>query len=162
MKLPTPWLAGAALGAGLFVLAPGVDAGTSEVAPSARRCFEVSGAPGDVAVVNLTPILAQGIGHGLLVSSDVTSVPTASNVNYSPGSVDPNVALAPIGADGRVCFVNSEHDEFCCISSLTMPARSTPPPIKPATVSTAHNNAVIDTRQSWRCARPESSAVLRG
>ena len=26
----------------------------------------------------------------------------------APGVVDPNVAIAPIGADGKVCYVNSE------------------------------------------------------
>jgi len=69
----------------------------------------VTGAPGDVAVVNLTPVLAEGPGNGLLVSSDITSPPVASNVNFGPGSVDPNVAFAPIGSDGQVCFVNSMH-----------------------------------------------------
>ena len=78
------------------------------VAPSARRCFEVAGSPGDAAVVNLTPVLAQGPGFGVLVSSDVSVVPNASNVNYGVGSVDPNVAVAPIGADGRVCFQNAD------------------------------------------------------
>ena len=59
--------------------------------------------------MNLTPVNAAGLGNGQLVSSDVVSAPVASNVNFSPGSFDPNVALAPIGADGRVCFVNSVH-----------------------------------------------------
>jgi hypothetical protein len=72
-----------------------------------RRCVAVAGRPGDVAVVNLTPVRADGAGHGLLVSSDVVAPPDASNVNYAPGTVDPNVALAPIGADGRVCYQNA-------------------------------------------------------
>src|SRR5690606_25360244 len=29
------------------------------------------------------------------------------NVNFAPGTVDPNVALAVIGVDGKVCYVNS-------------------------------------------------------
>lgn len=33
----------------------------------------------------------------------------ASNVNFGPGTLDPNVAIAPIGADGKVCFFNSQH-----------------------------------------------------
>jgi hypothetical protein len=69
----------------------------------------VAGAPGDVAVVNLTPVGATAAGNGQLVPSDVTSPPNASNVNFGPGTIDPNVALAPIGTDGRVCFVNSQH-----------------------------------------------------
>ncbi len=58
-------------------------------------------------MVNLTPVLAGGQGHALLVSSDVSAAPTASSVNYSIGTVDPNVAIAPIGADGRVCVENA-------------------------------------------------------
>ena len=56
-----------------------------------------AGSPGDVALVNLTPVQASGLGHGQLVSSDVLVPPEASNVNFGPGTVDPNVAAAPIG-----------------------------------------------------------------
>ena len=59
--------------------------------------------------MNLTPVLAEGAGNGLLVSSDLTTPPNASNANYAPGTVDPNVAIAPIGRDGQVCYVNSRH-----------------------------------------------------
>ncbi len=76
------------------------------IPPSGRVCFHVAGSPGDAAVVNLTPVDADGHGYGLLVSSDVPA-PFASNVNYTPVSIDPNVAVDPIGSDGQVCFVNS-------------------------------------------------------
>ena len=33
----------------------------------------------------------------------------SANVNFEPGRVDPNVAVARIGVDGQVCFVNSFH-----------------------------------------------------
>lgn len=85
--------------------------GGARLAPGARRCFSVAGSPGDVALVNLTPVQARSRGYGLLVSSDVTGAPVASNVNFGPGSVDPNVAFAPIGSDGHVCYVNSVHSE---------------------------------------------------
>ena len=80
--------------------------GGGRVPPGGRLCFAVSGSPGDAAVVNLTPVEADNGGYGLLVSSDVPA-PVASNVNYAPGTIDPNVAVAPIGSDGQVCFVNS-------------------------------------------------------
>ena len=85
--------------------------GGARLAAGARRCFPVAGSPGDVALVNLTPVQAHGRGYGLLVSSDVTGAPVASNVNFAPGSVDPNVAFAPIGSDGQVCYHNSMHSE---------------------------------------------------
>jgi hypothetical protein len=85
------------------------------LAPGERRCFDVDRAPGDLdggvgdlAVVNLTPVNATAPGFGVLVSSNVTETPIASSVNFSPGSVDPNVAFATIGSDGNVCFINSD------------------------------------------------------
>ena len=78
------------------------------IGPGERLCFAVAGSPGDAAVVNLTPVEAQGSGNGLLVSSDVATAPIAANVNYRVGSVDPNVAVVPIGADGQVCYVNAK------------------------------------------------------
>src|SRR5690606_33135711 len=57
----------------------------------------------------LTPVQSPGPGHGLLHSSDVDA-PLASNVNFTAGSVDPNLGIARIGADGKVCFTNSEHN----------------------------------------------------
>ena len=36
------------------------------VAASGRLCFAVTGSPGDVAVVNLTPVEAGGAGNGQL------------------------------------------------------------------------------------------------
>lgn len=80
----------------------------SPLAAGSRRCFAVTGRPGDVAIVNLTPVRAAGAGHGVLVSSDVAAPAAASNVNFAPGNIDPNLALAPIGPDGAVCFQNAD------------------------------------------------------
>ena len=77
------------------------------IGTSGRHCFKVAGSPGDAAVVNLTPVLAQGSGNGLLVSSDVTSPPVAANVNYKTGTVDPNVAIGdhpPVGGLARFSY----------------------------------------------------------
>ena len=56
----------------------------SPTAPSERVCFDVSGAPGDVELVNLTPVEATAPGNGQLISSDVVTPPEASNVNFGP------------------------------------------------------------------------------
>ena len=37
-------------------------------------------------------------------------------MNFGPGTVDPNVAAAPIGVDGKVCFVNSVHSDVHVIA----------------------------------------------
>lgn len=81
---------------------------TAIVGPGGRACTPVAGDPYDVAMVNITPVEATGRGNGLLVASFVDDPPLAANVNYSVGSIDPNVALAPIGNDGEVCFVNAD------------------------------------------------------
>ena len=83
--------------------------GGARLEPGARVCFAVAGPPGDAALVNITPVGADGPGDGLLTSSDVVTPPLASNVNFAPGSVDPNLTIAPIGSDGQVCFHNSVH-----------------------------------------------------
>lgn len=83
--------------------------GGERLRASERRCFGVPGVPRDLAVINLTPLLARRPGFGLLVSSDVVGSPVGSNVNFAAGSIDPNWGLAPIGGDGKVCFQNSQH-----------------------------------------------------
>ncbi|MDW3213441.1 MAG: hypothetical protein R8G01_05550 [Ilumatobacteraceae bacterium] len=83
--------------------------GSSKIQAGGRLCFAVAGSPGDVALVNLTPVEAEGLGNGQLVSSDVKNTPLASNVNFGANTFDPNVAAAPIGADGQVCYLNSNN-----------------------------------------------------
>ena len=94
--------------AGLLAMTVGVVAAAISGEPASgvgpllaeqRSCFDVAGDPGDVSVVNLTPVLAKGPGSGLLVSSDITDPPVASNVNFGPGSVDPNVEGPRTGED---------------------------------------------------------------
>ncbi len=120
-------------------------AATGAVQPGTRRCFEVAGDPGDAAIVNLTPVEAGDAGNGLLVSSDLTRPPVAANVNYAAGSVDPNVAIAPIGADGQVCFQNAWRTDVQVVADHlgTIDAAS----YQPATAGGAPER-VLDTRES--------------
>jgi hypothetical protein len=77
------------------------------VQPGETYCLAAVGAdPGDFVGVNVTPLLAVAPGFGVLHSSDDAPGGT-SNVNFGPGTVDPNVAFAKVGADGRICFTNS-------------------------------------------------------
>ena len=102
-----------ALGVAAAVIASAAVIGVSSpvrgaIASAGQLCFGVNGAPGDAAIVNLTPVNATATGYGLLISSDVKgNPPYASNANYSVGSIDPNVAVASIGSDGQVCYQNS-------------------------------------------------------
>jgi hypothetical protein len=83
--------------------------GASTLAPSAMVCVAAVGAlPGDFAVLNVTPVNASGAGHGTMHAGG--QVPGAtSNVNFNIGTAGPNVAVTEVGADGRVCFSNSQH-----------------------------------------------------
>ena len=113
------------------------------VEASGDRCFAVEGAEGDFALVNVTPVLADGPGDGQLVSSDVVDPPVASNVNFGPGTVDPNLAVAPIGAEGRVCYVNSQHSSVHVVADHL--ASIDAAVVEPATPSGAPAR-VLDTR----------------
>lgn len=90
------------------VVSPSAASAAGEVGPSGRLCFAVAGNPGDAAIVNLTPVEAHGLGFGQLISSDITNPSNASNVNYGPGTVDPNIAVARIGTNGQVCYLNAD------------------------------------------------------
>ncbi len=141
------FVAGAGLVAALAVslVVPVTAFGDSPIGPGGRRCLAVAGSPGDAAMVNLTPVLAGGQGHALLVSSDVSAAPTASSVNYSIGTVDPNVAIAPIGADGRVCVENARLTSVHLVADHlgTIDADA----YRPATSSGAPKR-VLDSRQT--------------
>ena len=80
----------------------------ADIQPSGQLCFDIDAAPGDAAIVNLTPVSATGYGFGQLISSNVkNNPPNASNTNFNTGTIDPNVAITPIGTDGQVCYQNS-------------------------------------------------------
>ena len=88
-----------------------VGVGGTRLGPSGSVCFAVDGAqPGEFVGVNVTPVGATTPGFGTLHSSD-DPPGGVSNVNFGPGTVDPNFAMARVGADGRVCFTNSVHGE---------------------------------------------------
>lgn len=129
---------------------PAAPAAASPATPSERVCFDVSGAPGSVAIVNLTPVEATAPGSGQLISSDVVVPPEASNVNFGPGTVDPNVALAVVGADGRVCFVNSVHgnvhviaDDLGSLSAAAFAPTNTGAPVRRVDTRTGLGGPII-------------------
>ncbi len=89
--------------------------------PESSRCValdqvEVGGdgpsiAPGDLAIVNITPVRAAGRGYGALRSSDwrpvggVTAAERFSSVNFANGMPpDPNLSVAIVGQDGAICY----------------------------------------------------------
>ena len=82
----------------------------------------------------------------------------ASNVNFGIGTVDPNVAVAKIGADGMVCFSNSKHTNVHLVADHlgTIPADS----YTPATASGAPDRKV-DTREPEITEQYEATCSLQ-
>ena len=98
------------------------------VAANGQRCFAANGDPFDLAVVNVTPVQAHGRGYGRVDSSDQRAS-GISNVNFDVDSIDPNLAVAPIGTDGQLCFITSETvhvivDQVAVISDTAIATRS--------------------------------------
>lgn len=62
----------------------------------------VPGAGVGAVVLNVTTTNAQAEGYVTVYPCG--DLPLTSNVNYLPGRNVPNAVIAPVGADGRVCF----------------------------------------------------------
>ena len=60
-----------------------------------------------VSAVVLNVTVTQPSTHGhITVYPDGTTLPTASNLNFSPGETVPNLVIAPVGSDGEVDLNN--------------------------------------------------------
>lgn len=60
----------------------------------------------NAVVVNVTAVTPSQYGH-ITVFPTGTAVPNASNVNFTAGSVVPNVVVTKVGADGSISVYNS-------------------------------------------------------
>lgn len=67
-----------------------------------------TGIPADINAVSLTVTVVGPSGNGFITvyPCDVDR-PLSSNVNYSSGQIIANGVIAPVSADGRVCFYSS-------------------------------------------------------
>jgi hypothetical protein len=140
-----------------------VVAEVTPIGPAGSVCPGAIGSPGDVAVMNLTPVSATAAGFGALRSSGAPSNNSlgehaVSNVNFRVGSVDPNVALAAIGPDGRVCFDNSQHSMLHLVGDQmgVLPASV----YEPAAATGAAR--IVDTRRGFVAGGPLVGAVGPG
>ena len=84
---------------------------TGRVPPGGSVTFQVGGRNGIPArpaavVVNLT--VTETTSHGLLTAfASGASKPNTSNVNYLRGQTVPNLAVVPVGADGKIRIANT-------------------------------------------------------
>ena len=147
----------------------------ARVVPETSRCVALTDpdaastdpalAPGDLAIVNITPTRAVGAGYGSLRSSDsapmssLTAAERFSSVNFASGAPpDPNLSVAVVGADGRVCYdgAGAEHDVILdLVGAISGGAVGTTPPRR-----------LVDTRStSPSCTSPlelDSAAMTNG
>lgn len=86
--------------------------GAARLASGDSRCVAVPRADeGDLAVINITNTQAAGAGYGALRSSDAqpladrTDDDLYASVNFAAGTPpNPNLGLALVGSDNRVCY----------------------------------------------------------
>lgn len=84
---------------------------SGRVAPGGSVAFQVggrNGIPSNVAAVVVNLTVTETTSYGFLTAyASGTSQPRTSNVNYTRGQTVPNLALIPVGSDGRVRIVNT-------------------------------------------------------
>ena len=103
----------------------------------------VSGAPPNPAavVLNVTALDATAPGF-LTVFPCGTSVPDASNVNYTTGQTVPNAVIARVGGNGRVCVFTSATTGLIVDAAGFVPSGSTLQGINPARMYDSRNSSV--------------------
>ena len=136
---------------------PTVDGQQQGAGPSAGQTVTVVQATGrasvpvtaSAAVVNVTVTEAAAAGYATVYPCG-TQPPTASNLNYSPGTTIPNLVVAKVGTGGTVCvFTQSTADLVVDIVGF-LPAATTYSALVPA--------RLLDTRPG----SPTVDGVLAG
>ena len=81
--------------------------GAAQVQPGASKAIQVTGLAGvptagvGAVVVNMTATRARKSGY-LTVTADGAARPPVSNLNFAAGEAVANLAVVPVGADGRI------------------------------------------------------------
>ncbi|TDT15293.1 CSLREA domain-containing protein [Ilumatobacter fluminis] len=103
--------------------------------------------PDDVnaVIVNLTTVGATAPGHATVYPC-TTDIPTASTVNYTPGSVTPNEVIAKVSATGSICIYT--HADVHVIADVVgyVALGSPHTPIDPARYADSRDQPTFDNR----------------
>jgi hypothetical protein len=113
----------------------GIGAPPAKVAAGATVALQVTGQAGipddaSAVVLNVTATEAEGPGY-LTVFPCGTSPPLASNLNYESGQTVPNLAVARVGAGGRVCIYSLVTTHVVADASGWYPAGHAYEPVTP-------------------------------
>lgn len=107
------------------------------------------GVPADAIAVALNVTSAEATGAGYVTVFPCGDMqPTASNLNYTAGSVVPNAVIAKLGTDGQVCLFTSNATQLIVDVNGYFPAGSTFHPMNPARfLETRANLPTVDGQQ---------------
>ncbi|WP_320535969.1 polysaccharide deacetylase family protein [Pseudarthrobacter sp. IC2-21] len=108
----------------------------------------LNGVPADASavVVNLTTTQTQSAGF-LTAYASGAGKPNASNVNYGPGQTIPNLAVVPVGPDGKVTIANTSSGSAQVIADVSAYYRGGTPTAAGAFAPLAPTR-FLDTRSS--------------
>jgi hypothetical protein len=108
------------------------------------------------AVLNITGLDASAAGF-VTVFPCGEPVPTASNLNLLPGRVSPNLVIAKVGANGKVCLFTNQSANLIADMSGIFPVGSGFNPITP--------NRILDTRpgegKGYSGPKPDAGQVIK-
>ncbi|MCA4134329.1 LamG-like jellyroll fold domain-containing protein [Arthrobacter sp. M4] len=108
----------------------------------------MNGVPANASavVVNLTVTEARAAGF-LTAYASGSETPNASNVNYGPGQTVPNLAVVPLGPDGKVTVANTSSGSAQIIADISAYFKGGNPTAAGAFVAMAPSR-FLDTRNS--------------
>ena len=116
----------------------GPQVGYTGVKPVAGQTIEVTAPAGSGAVaLNVTGLNASLTGF-VTVYPCGEAVPTASNLNLSPGMITPNMVISKVGANGKVCIFTQRSADLVVDLAGSFPAGAAYTPLTPT--------RVLDTR----------------
>ena len=107
----------------------------------------VAGVPGSgvmAVVVNLTVTDAKSSGY-ITAYGNGTPRPTTSNLNFVAGQTVPNLAIVPVGADGKIRLFNGSGGNVALLADIAGYLRSGAPAVSGA-FTTLTPSRLLDTR----------------
>ncbi|MEO5779104.1 MAG: sialate O-acetylesterase [Arthrobacter oryzae] len=108
----------------------------------------VNGLPVDIAAVAINLTVTEAASFGFITAhASGTGKPNASNVNYAAGQTVPNLAVVPVGADGKVILSNTSTGSVQLVADVSAYFRAGTPSVPGAFKSIAPTR-FLDTRTS--------------
>ncbi|MCA4133049.1 carboxypeptidase regulatory-like domain-containing protein [Arthrobacter sp. M4] len=135
---------------------------TAKVGPGGSVSFTIAGAngvPADASAVVMNITVTEPSSFGFVTAhASGTPKPNASNLNYATGQTVPNLAVVPIGADGKVTLSNTSSGSVQLIADVAAYYRGGVPSV-PGAFQPISPSRFLDTRTASRVGPGGSVAV---